>query len=48
MVSRAWYETFDRIQFGTRPVVCVMDGAVVGGGLELASVAHVRVAEQTT
>lgn len=46
--SRAWYEAFDRIQFGQRPVVCVMHGAVVGGGLELASVAHVRVAEQTT
>lgn len=48
MISRAWYEAFERIQFGTRPVVCVMHGAVVGGGLELASVAHVRVAEQST
>jgi enoyl-CoA hydratase/carnithine racemase len=45
MHSRVWYEAFDRIQFGQRPVVCVMHGAVVGGGLELASVAHVRVAE---
>lgn len=45
MHSRAWYEAFDRIQFGQRPVVCVMHGAVVGGGLELAAVAHVRVAE---
>ena len=48
MHSRTWYEAFDRIQFGQRPVVCVMHGAVVGGGLELASVAHVRVAEQST
>lgn len=48
MHSRAWYEAFDRIQFGQRPVVCVMHGAVVGGGLELASVAHVRVAETST
>jgi (methylthio)acryloyl-CoA hydratase len=48
MHSRVWYEAFDRIQFGQRPVVCVMHGAVVGGGLELASVAHVRVAEQST
>lgn len=47
MHSRAWYEVFDRIQFGRRPVVCVMHGAVVGGGLELASVAHVRVAERS-
>jgi len=47
MHSRAWYEVFDRIQFGQRPVVCVMHGAVVGGGLELASVAHVRVAESS-
>ncbi|MNV01872.1 2,3-dehydroadipyl-CoA hydratase [compost metagenome] len=47
MHSRVWYEAFDRIQFGRCPVVCVMHGAVVGGGLELASVAHVRVAEQS-
>lgn len=47
MHSRSWYEVFDRIQFGRRPVVCVMHGAVVGGGLELASVAHVRVAERS-
>ncbi|MDH4393879.1 MAG: crotonase/enoyl-CoA hydratase family protein [Aquabacterium sp.] len=47
MHSRVWYEAFDRIQFGQRPVVCVMQGAVVGGGLELASVAHVRVAEKS-
>lgn len=43
--SMAWYEAFSRIQFGRVPVVCVMQGAVVGGGLELASVAHVRIAE---
>ncbi|MCX2863348.1 crotonase/enoyl-CoA hydratase family protein [Paucibacter sp. PLA-PC-4] len=47
MHSRIWYEAFERIQFGQRPVVCVMHGAVIGGGLELASVAHVRVAEQS-
>lgn len=46
MHSRVWYEAFERIQFGRCPVVCVMHGAVIGGGLELASVAHVRVAEQ--
>lgn len=45
--SRAWYEVFDRLQFGRRPVVALLHGAVVGGGLELAACAHVRVAEQS-
>ncbi|HSI59537.1 MAG TPA: crotonase/enoyl-CoA hydratase family protein [Ideonella sp.] len=44
--SFAWYEAFAKIQFGRVPVICVMQGAVVGGGLELASSTHVRVAEQ--
>jgi (methylthio)acryloyl-CoA hydratase len=43
--SRMWHRIFDRIQFGDVPVVAVLHGAVVGGGLELACVAHVRVAE---
>jgi enoyl-CoA hydratase/carnithine racemase len=43
--SRMWHEAFARIQFGTLPVVAVLHGAVVGGGLELACSAHVRVAE---
>ena len=47
MHSRAWYAAFDKIQFGSRPVVCVMHGAVVGGGLELATAAHVRVADDS-
>ena len=29
------------------PVVAVLHGAVIGGGLELAAAAHVRVAERT-
>lgn len=45
--SRAWYEVFDRLQFGRRPVVALLHGAVVGGGLELAACAHVRVAEHS-
>lgn len=45
--SMMWYEAFGKIQFGRVPVVCVLQGAVVGGGLELASVAHVRVAEES-
>jgi enoyl-CoA hydratase/carnithine racemase len=47
MHSRAWYAAFERIQFGRRPVVCAMHGAVVGGGLELAASAHVRVADDS-
>lgn len=46
--SFKWYEAFSKIQFGRVPVICVMQGAVVGGGLELASSAHVRVADETT
>jgi enoyl-CoA hydratase/carnithine racemase len=43
--SRMWHEAFARIQFGAVPVVAVLHGAVVGGGLELACSAHLRVAE---
>lgn len=46
--SRGWHSVFDRIQFGRVPVVAVLHGAVVGGGLELASTAHLRVAEAGT
>jgi enoyl-CoA hydratase/carnithine racemase len=45
--SRSWHAAFDQIQFGRVPVVAVLHGAVVGGGLELASAAHVRVAERS-
>jgi enoyl-CoA hydratase/carnithine racemase len=43
--SRMWHAAFERVQFGRVPVVAVLHGAVVGGGLELASSAHLRVAE---
>jgi (methylthio)acryloyl-CoA hydratase len=43
--SRAWHACFDAIQFGPVPVVALLHGAVVGGGLELAAAAHLRVAE---
>ncbi|QJY44606.1 crotonase/enoyl-CoA hydratase family protein [Pseudonocardia broussonetiae] len=43
--SRMWHRVFDRIERGTVPVVAVLKGAVVGGGLELACAAHIRVAE---
>ncbi|HKX39821.1 MAG TPA: crotonase/enoyl-CoA hydratase family protein [Burkholderiaceae bacterium] len=46
--SRSWHHAFEEIQFGRVPVVAVLKGAVVGGGLELASAAHIRVAEVST
>ena len=46
--SSSWHRVFDKIEFGRVPVVAVMHGAVVGGGLELAAATHVRVAEQST
>jgi len=47
MHSRSWHACFDAIQFGPVPVIAVLHGAVVGGGLELASSAHLRVAEDS-
>ncbi|GAB2533672.1 crotonase/enoyl-CoA hydratase family protein [Spirosoma aerophilum] len=46
--SRMWHRVLDRIQYGTVPVVAVLKGACVGGGLEIASACHIRVAEQST
>jgi enoyl-CoA hydratase/carnithine racemase len=43
--SRSWHRAFEHIEFGKVPVVAVLHGAVVGGGLELAAACHVRVAE---
>jgi enoyl-CoA hydratase/carnithine racemase len=45
--SRMWHSAFDAMEFGAVPVVCVLHGAVVGGGLELAAATHVRVAERS-
>ncbi len=45
--SHSWHSAFQQIQFGRVPVVAVLHGAVVGGGLELAAACHVRVAEQS-
>jgi (methylthio)acryloyl-CoA hydratase len=46
--SAMWHRVFQRIEFGTVPVIAVLKGAVVGGGLELATAAHLRVAERST
>ena len=43
--SRFWHRVLDRMERGRLPVVSVLKGAVVGGGLELAAATHVRVAE---
>ena len=43
--SRMWHRAMDSVQFGSVPVVAVLHGACVGGGLELASACHIRVAE---
>lgn len=45
--SRLWHRAFQRIEFGKVPVVSVLHGAVVGGGLELACATHIRVAEKS-
>jgi enoyl-CoA hydratase/carnithine racemase len=46
--SRMWHNALDRLQFGKIPIVAVVHGACVGGGLELASACHIRVAEAST
>ncbi len=43
--SRNWHRVLDEIQFGGRVTVSAMTGAVIGGGLELATATHVRIAE---
>jgi enoyl-CoA hydratase/carnithine racemase len=43
--SRLWHRAFAMIEHGRIPLVAALHGAVVGGGLELALTAHVRVAE---
>lgn len=42
--SRNWHAIMDKVQFGGLPVVAAMEGAVMGGGLEIATACHVRVA----
>lgn len=44
--SRAWHRAFEQIEYGPVPVIAVLQGAVIGGGLELAAAAHIRVAER--
>jgi len=46
--SRNWHRAFERIESGRVPVVAVLHGGVIGGGLEIAAACHVRVAERST
>ncbi|WP_219220196.1 crotonase/enoyl-CoA hydratase family protein [Variovorax boronicumulans] len=46
--SRAWHQAFEQIQYGRVPVIAALHGAVIGGGLELAATAHLRVADRST
>jgi enoyl-CoA hydratase/carnithine racemase len=43
--SRMWHAALEKVQYGPVPVVAALHGAVVGGGLELASACHIRVAD---
>lgn len=43
-----WHEAFNKMEYGGVPIIAALKGAVVGGGLELASSAHIRVADQST
>ncbi len=46
--SRMWHAALNVVQHGPVPVVAALHGAVVGGGLELASACHIRVADAST
>jgi enoyl-CoA hydratase/carnithine racemase len=43
-----WHEAFNKMEYGGVPIIAALTGAVVGGGLELASAAHLRVADAST
>lgn len=43
--SRNWHRVMDMIQFGGVVTISAMTGAVIGGGLEMATATHVRIAE---
>ena len=43
--SQMWHRVFDRIQYCRVPMIAALKGAVIGGGLELACAAHIRVAD---
>ncbi|WP_398467362.1 crotonase/enoyl-CoA hydratase family protein [Tardiphaga sp.] len=42
-----WHSSFDAIARGKIPFVAAVHGATIGGGLELAAAAHIRVADSS-
>jgi enoyl-CoA hydratase/carnithine racemase len=46
--SDFWHRTLEMLEMGRVPMVAALHGAVIGGGLEIATAAHVRVAEEST
>ncbi|MEO9781048.1 MAG: methylthioacryloyl-CoA hydratase [Sedimentitalea sp.] len=47
-VCLRWHEAFNKMEYGGVPIIAALQGAVVGGGLELASAAHLRVIDSST
>lgn len=47
IASRKFHEVFMKIQFLTKPVIAVINGLALGGGMELALSADFRVASKT-
>ncbi len=45
--SRMWHKALDSLQYGPVPVVAAIHGACVGGGMELATACHIRVADDS-
>lgn len=45
--SRMWHRALDALIGSPVPIFSVLKGAVIGGGLELASATHVRIAERS-
>src|ERR1700710_2772315 len=46
--SRMWHAALELLQHGPVPVIAALHGAVVGGGPELVSACHIRLADSTT
>jgi enoyl-CoA hydratase/carnithine racemase len=45
--SQTWHRVFGMIERGPIPFIAALHGGVIGGGLELAASAHIRVADST-
>lgn len=45
--SRRWHSVTEKLRFSRVPIIVAMQGAVLGGGLEIAASCHVRVADES-